>query len=91
MDTVDSRLIEAEKQIGELAHSVNKLSRMMYEYIEESRGHMNTLVKVVSGQTPDKCVPLETHRMIIKGILVAFSIIVLVALGLAHYAPLIKI
>lgn len=74
----DNLLTEVSDLTTSLRHLADTLDR-----------HFGTLLATVSGQTPDKCVPLETHKKVVTGLITAFSVIVVVAVGAVKLLPVV--
>lgn len=68
------------REVKVLAESVEKLATIIDKYFAN-------LLETVAGRVPDGCVPIKTHQEVVKGILVAFSIIVVVSVGAVKLIP----
>jgi hypothetical protein len=75
------------KEFEELKHEVTDMARSVSHLVTTIDTHLTKLVDTLSGQSPDKCVPLETHKMVVKGLVVAFTIIVLATVGSVKLIP----
>ena len=70
------------KEVSDLTVSLNRLANTLDM-------HFVKLLDSVSGQTPERCVPISTHKAIVKGLVAAFTVIVLAAVGASQVIPVI--
>lgn len=75
-------------EFEELLTEVSDLTTSLRHLADTLDKHFSKLVDSVSGQTPDRCVPLSTHQAVVKNIIWAFSVIILVTVGAVKLVPL---
>ena len=66
--------IELRDVVVDLAKHVNHLTTTMDT-------SMTTLIKALTGNTPSRSVPIETHMAVVKGLIVAFTVVMLATEG----------
>lgn len=81
--------MELEATVALLADSVTLLRDSVDKHLQHMDLHMNNLIKVASGQTPDKCVPMETHHLVIKTLCYVYIVTLFAAVGAVKFLPVI--
>jgi len=70
-----------------LRTEVEELARSVNTFVNHTSGYINVLLASATGQVPTKSISLETHNKVVKGIITAFSIIIIVSVGAVKILP----
>ena len=70
-----------------LGAHVAKLSGTMESFMIDARKTNQDLIHALMGQVPAGVLPLSTHKEVVKGLIIAFSIVVITALGAEKIMP----
>lgn len=81
---------EGQEKDRLLAIKVERLTDSI-EYLMSSLDvHMQTLIDSNVGKLPPGCVPLDTHKQVVRGLIVAFTIILFAAIGAVNLIPYLR-
>lgn len=73
--------------LHDLTAKVQRLTDSIDYFLRNLDAHMHTLIEATIGKTPPGCVPIETHRLVVKGLIYAFTVILIVAIGAVKVLP----
>lgn len=83
-----TEFLALEKEVKQLTIEVKDIAINMNTFINHLTKYMDTMIGVMAGKTPEGSVPMKTHVMFVKGILWAFSLIIIAAIGAAKVVPI---
>jgi hypothetical protein len=72
--------IETSKTVLALADKMDILTNSLAEI-------SNLLISYLSGTTPPRTIPIESHQLIVKGLLIGFIVILAVSVGVIQLIP----
>lgn len=76
-----------QKEVTAIAGEVREMAQSVNRFVGSVDKQTEALMAVVTNRTPEGSIPLETHKTIVKSLLTAFSLVVIVSIGVAKVAP----
>jgi len=75
------------KSVTCLSGSVDKHVSETTTYLKRLDIYQGKLLDVLANKTPDGAIPIESHKQVVRGLIWAFGIVVIIAVGAVKLAP----
>lgn len=79
---------ELEKRVSIMSDNIDKFAKYTSDYMKKIDMYQGSMINALTNTTPSGHIPIESHKQVVRGIIVSFSIILVVAIGATKVAPL---
>lgn len=77
----------SKEEFEELKGEVRELTKSVNTFVDHSSRYIDVLLASVTGQVPERSIPIESHNRVVRYIITAFSLMMVVALGTTKLLP----